>query len=179
MSRIGNQKVNVPSGVQLEIQEESVVVKGPKGSLTAPLFPGIKVEQKEQDVIVSRDSDAKEQRAYHGLVRSLLQNCVIGTSEGFSKTLILQGVGYRAQVKGANLVMSLGFSHEINMPIASDVSVAVPEPTKVIVSGIDKQRVGQVAAVIRSYRKPEPYKGKGVRYDGEIIKRKAGKAGKK
>ena len=179
MSRIGNQKVVVPSGVELDIQAEGVVVKGPKGTLTTPLFPGIKVEKQEKAAVVSRESDIKEQRAYHGLVRSLLQNCVIGTSEGFSKTLILQGVGYRAQKKGTDLVMSLGYSHEINMPIASDVSIEIPEPTKVIVSGIDKQRVGQVAAVIRSYRKPEPYKGKGVRYDGEIIRRKAGKAGKK
>ena len=179
MSRIGNQKVTIPSGVDLDIQSEGVVVKGPKGTLTTPLFPGIKVEKQEQGALVSRESDIKEQRAYHGLVRSLLQNCVIGTSEGFSKTLILQGVGYRAQKKGNDLVMSLGFSHEINMPIASDVTIDIPEPTKVVVSGIDKQRVGQVAAVIRSYRKPEPYKGKGVRYDGEIIRRKAGKAGKK
>ena len=179
MSRIGNKKIDLPQGVALEVATDSVSVKGPKGTLSAPLFPGISVEVEGAEAVVKRASDAKETRAYHGLVRSLLQNCVTGSVEGFSKTLVLQGVGYRAQVKGKSLVMTLGFSHDINMDIPEDVTIECPEPTKVVVSGIEKQRVGQVAAVIRSYRPPEPYKGKGVRYDGEHIRRKAGKAGKK
>lgn len=179
MSRIGNKKIDLPQGVALDIVADAVNVKGPKGALSAPLFPGISVEIEGAEATVKRASDEKDIRAKHGLVRSLLQNCVTGTVDGFSKTLILQGVGYRAQVKGKNLVMTLGFSHDINMSIPDDVKVECPEPTKVVVSGIEKQRVGQVAAVIRSYRPPEPYKGKGVRYDGEYIRRKAGKAGKK
>jgi len=179
MSRIGNKTVNLPAGVNVEISAEVVKVTGPKGSLEAPLFPGITVEQNDNELSVKRDSDVKQQRAYHGLVRSLLANCILGTSEGFTKNLELQGVGYRAQKKGSSLVMTLGFSHEINMDIPQDVTVDCPEPTKVTVSGIDKQRVGQIAAVIRSYRPPEPYKGKGVRYSDEVVRRKAGKAGKK
>jgi len=179
MSRIGSQKVNLPAGVNVEISAEVVKVTGPKGTLEAPLFPGITIEQVDTELNVKRDSDIKQTRAYHGLVRSLIANCVTGTSTGFTKTLILQGVGYRAQKKGSSLVMTLGFSHEINMVIPNDVTVECPEPTKVVVTGIDKQRVGQVAAVVRSYRPPEPYKGKGVRYSDEVVKRKAGKAGKK
>ncbi|MES0490739.1 MAG: 50S ribosomal protein L6 [Leptospirales bacterium] len=179
MSRIGNKKVKLPAGVNVEVSAEVVKITGPKGTLEAPLFPGITIEVADGSVSVKRDTDVKQQRAYHGLVRSLIANCITGTSEGFSKNLQLQGVGYRAQKKGNSLVMTLGFSHEINMAIPQDVNVECPEPTKVIVSGIDKQRVGQVSAVIRSYRPPEPYKGKGIRYSDEIVRRKAGKAGKK
>lgn len=179
MSRIGNKKIEVPQGVTVDIKSDLVEVKGPKGSISAPLFEGIAVEIAGSDVTVKRSSDQKDIRAKHGLVRSLVANCITGASVGFTKTLILQGVGYRAQKKGSDLVLTLGYSHEINMNVPSDVTIDVPEPTKVVVSGIDKQRVGQVAAEIRSYRKPEPYKGKGVRYEGEVIRRKAGKAGKK
>ncbi len=179
MSRIGNKKVDIPQGVSVDVKTELVEVKGPKGSLNAPLFPGIAVEVAGSALTVSRSADDKDTRAKHGLVRSLLANCVLGTSAGFSKTLVLQGVGYRAQKKGSDLVLTLGFSHEINMNVPKDVEVEVPEPTKVVVSGIDKQRVGQIAAEIRSFRPPEPYKGKGVRYENEVIRRKAGKAGKK
>ncbi|RME93820.1 MAG: 50S ribosomal protein L6 [Candidatus Hydrogenedentota bacterium] len=179
MSRIGNQPIPLAKGVELNILEQEVEVKGPKGSLKAPLFPGIEVSVDGDKIVVKRENDTKEMKAKHGLVRSLINNCVIGVTQGFSKTLILQGTGYRAVKKGNQLSLSLGFSHEVLMPIPSDVNIEAPEATKVVVSGIDKQRVGQVAAVIRSYRPPEPYKGKGVRYENERIFRKAGKAGKK
>jgi len=179
MSRIGNQIIEVPAGVTIDIQQEIVKVTGQKGTLETPLFEGITVENQDNKLSIKRNADNKDLRAKHGLVRALLKNCVTGTSEGFTRTLILTGVGYRAQKKGNDLVMNLGYSHDINMAIPSDVSIDCPEPTKVVVSGIDKQRVGQVAAVVKSYRPPEPYKGKGIRYEGEVIRRKAGKAGKK
>jgi len=179
MSRIGNKNIPLPAGVQIEVGESVITVKGPKGTLTAEKFGGLNIEQLEGALQVSRTSEDKEVRSKHGLLRSLLNNNVIGVTNGFQKTLILQGVGYRAQKKGEALVMNLGFSHEVKIDIPSDVKVDCPEPTKVIVSGIDKQRVGQIASDIRSKRPPEPYKGKGIRYEDEQVKRKAGKAGKK
>lgn len=178
MSRIGNKKITVPSGIKIEVAAQSVSVTGPKGTLVAPLFDGINVEVNGNELKVSRTSDEKQKRAQHGLVRALINNNIQGAQTGFTRTLLLQGVGYRAQKKGNSLVMSLGFSHEINVEIPKDVNIECPEPTKVIVSGLDKQRVGQVSANIRSFKPPEPYKGKGIRYEGENVKRKAGKTGK-
>lgn len=179
MSRIGYKPITVPAGVTVEVAENAVNIKGPKGQMSAPLFEGVTVSVEGQEVLVKRENELKKTRSFHGLVRSLVNNCIIGTSAGFEKNLILQGVGYRAQKKGKTLVLSLGYSHDINFEQPDDVNIEVPETTKVKISGIDKQRVGQVAAQIRSYREPEPYKGKGVRYEDEQIRRKAGKAGKK
>jgi large subunit ribosomal protein L6 len=179
MSKIGNKSIQIPSGVTVSENSGAYVVKGPKGELTVPMFENISVNQNEGLLTVTRTAEDKQTRAYHGLVRSLLNNNIEGTSKGFSKTLLLQGVGFRAVKKGQKLVLSLGFSHDVEVDQPSDVNIEVPEATKLILSGIDKQRVGQVAAQIRSYRPPEPYKGKGVRYEDEYVRRKAGKAGKK
>ena len=179
MSRIGNRPITIPAGVDLAIQKDFVGVKGPKGEQQVPLFDGIRVSVKENQAIVERSSDLKSIKAKHGLVQALLTNSIIGSHEGFSKTLLLQGVGYRANKKGSQVVLSLGFSHDIPFDEPEDVKIEVQEQTRLIVSGIDKQRVGQIAAQIRSFRPPEPYKGKGIRYEGEIVRKKAGKAGKK
>jgi len=179
MSRIGNKPIELPAGVTLTAAGGSVTVKGPKGSLVTPFFPGLKLEIAGTTAKVSRENDEKDLRAKHGLVRSLLQNCVTGTSAGYTQLLILQGVGYRAQKKGKDVVFSLGFSHDVIFKEPADVSVEVVENTKVKISGVDKQRVGQVAAQIRGYKQPEPYKGKGIRYENEHVRRKAGKAGSK
>ncbi|HNL52844.1 MAG TPA: 50S ribosomal protein L6 [Turneriella sp.] len=179
MSRIGNKPIEIPAGVTITAAGDSVTVKGPKGSLQAPLFPGLTVEVTGSTAKVSRVNDEKDLRAKHGLVRSLVNNCVVGTSTGYSQVLILQGVGYRAQKKGKDVVFSLGFSHEVVLKEPADVTVDVLENTKLKVSGIDKQRVGQIAAQIRGFKEPEPYKGKGIRYENEQVRRKAGKAGSK
>lgn len=179
MSRIGNKIIDVPAGVTITAGADNVTVKGPKGSLTAPMFPGLKLEVTGNTAKLSRANDDKELRAKHGLVRSLLQNSVVGTTAGYSKILLLQGVGYRAQKKGKDVVFSLGFSHDVVFKEPADVVVEVLENTKLKVSGIDKQRVGQVAAQIRGFKEPEPYKGKGIRYENEHVRRKAGKAGAK
>lgn len=179
MSRIGNKPIPLPAGVSITAAADSVTVKGPKGTLQAPLFPGLKVEVSGNTAKVSRENDEKALRAKHGLVRSLVNNCVIGTSTGYSQVLLLQGVGYRAQKRGKDVVFSLGFSHEVIFKEPADVTIEVLENTKLKISGIDKQRVGQVAAQIRSFKEPEPYKGKGIRYENEQVRRKAGKAGSK
>lgn len=179
MSRIGNKPIDLPQGVSLTPSAETIVVKGPKGSLTTPMFPGLKLDIEGTTAKISRANDEKDLRAKHGLMRSLLQNCVVGTTSGFSKILLLQGVGYRAQKRGKDLVFSLGFSHEVIFKEPVDVAIEVLENTKLKISGIDKQRVGQVAAQIRSFKEPEPYKGKGIRYESEQVRRKAGKAGAK
>jgi large subunit ribosomal protein L6 len=179
MSRIGNKIIDLPAGVSITSAADAVTIKGPKGTLSAPIFPGLTIEIGEKAVQVKRANDEKDLRAKHGLVRSLVNNCVVGTSAGYSKILVLQGVGYRAQKKGKDVVFSLGFSHDVVFKEPADVTVEVLENTKVKISGIDKQRVGQVAAQIRGYKEPEPYKGKGIRYDSEHVRRKAGKAGSK
>lgn len=179
MSRIGNKPIEIPAGVTITAAGDSVTVKGPKGSLRAPLFPGLTVEVSGNTAKISRANDEKDLRAKHGLVRSLVNNCVVGTSTGYSQILLLQGVGYRAQKRGKDVVFSLGFSHEVVLKEPDDVTVDVLENTKLKVSGIDKQRVGQVAAQIRGLKEPEPYKGKGIRYENEQVRRKAGKAGSK
>jgi len=179
MSRIGKSPIPVPAGVEVSTSGQQVSVKGPKGQLSIELPEGLSLSVDEGSATVARTNDDRSQRALHGLNRSLVNNMVIGVSEGFVKNLEIVGVGYRAAAKGNNeLDMSLGFSHPVSVKAPEGVTFDVPEPTKISVIGIDKQVVGQVAAEIRDLRKPEPYKGKGVRYAGERVVRKAGKAGK-
>ena len=180
MSRIGKAPVAVPSGVEVSVSGRTITVKGPKGTLSRPIPGVIEVTQEDGSLIFTRPNDERENRAQHGLTRSLVNNMVIGVTEGFRKQLEIVGVGYRAEAQGPNaLRLNLGFSHPVNVAAPDGITFEVPAPTQVIVSGIDKEVVGQVAANIRSIRKPEPYKGKGVRYAGERVLRKAGKAGKK
>ncbi len=179
MSRIGKAPITVPSGVEVTIQGGNVAVTGPKGSLDLEVPGDITVRQEGEELLVERSDDERRNRALHGLARSLVNNMVVGVSEGFTKELQIVGVGYRAVAKGSNaLELQLGYSHSIDVNAPDGVSFEVPEPTRIVVSGIDKQAVGQVAADIRSLRKPEPYKGKGVRYVDEYVARKAGKAAK-
>jgi large subunit ribosomal protein L6 len=169
----------VPSGVEVQIQDRKVAVKGPKGELDLEIPGDITVRQDEGVIVVERPDDERQNRALHGLTRSLVNNMVVGVSKGFTKELQIVGVGYRAAAKGTDaLELQLGFSHPVNVEAPAGITFEVPEPTRIIVTGTDKQMVGQVAADIRSYRKPEPYKGKGVRYLGEHVVRKAGKAAK-
>ena len=177
MSRIGKAPVPIPSGVDVTVQGTSVTVKGPKGTLERSFSDRISVAVEDGQVIVRRGTDERMDRAQHGLVRALINNMVVGVSEGFAKHLSLEGVGYRAAMKGNELELQVGFSHSVLMDEVDGITVEVPEPTKINVSGIDKELVGQVAANIRSVRPPEPYKGKGIRYVGEYVRRKAGKAG--
>lgn len=179
MSRIGKQPVTLPKGVQVDIQGTTVKVKGPKGELARTFSEQIGVEMANGQVVVKRPSDVPAMRALHGTTRALIRNMVAGVSEGFSKTLQIEGVGYRAEVKGKQLVMALGYSHPVPVDPPPGITFSVDEKTKTItVSGIDKELVGQVTADIRNWRPPEPYKGKGLRYVGEHVRRKAGKAGK-
>lgn len=182
MSRIGRQPVTIPQGVTVtQDADGNITVKGPKGELTLPNNPLVKIEITETEVLVTRDGEQRDKRAAHGLIRSLLHNMVTGVTTGFSKRLEINGVGYRAQMQGTTLVLSLGFSHPINYPAPEGITITMdPEKKNVIViSGIDKQKVGQVASEIRGYRPPEPYKGKGVKYEDEYIRRKAGKTAAK
>lgn len=177
MSRIGNSPISLPSGVEVKVNGDTVVVKGPKGSLTQAVNSAITVVVDDGTVSVSRRDDERQNRALHGLTRALINNMVIGVSEGYTKELTAVGVGYRASLKGDTLELLVGFSHPVNIKTPEGITLEVPEPTKIIVSGIDKQKVGQVAANIRAVRPPEPYKGKGIRYVDEHVRRKAGKAG--
>ncbi|MDU2418165.1 50S ribosomal protein L6 [Negativicoccus succinicivorans] len=179
MSRIGNQPIAIPSGVDITLDGHTLTVKGPKGTLSHKLPESMQVEIAADEVKVTRPSDDKEHKSLHGLTRSLINNMVIGVTEGYSKTLEIVGVGYRAAMKGKNLNLTLGFSHPVIMEPPAGIEFETPEPTKIIVKGADKEVVGQVAAEIRDWRKPEPYKGKGVRYEGEHVRRKAGKTGAK
>lgn len=176
MSRIGKKPVAVASGVTVRLENRNVRVKGPKGELAATVHPNIAVEVKEKSVELKRSSDRKEDRALHGLWRALLQNMVLGVSQGFTRKLELVGVGYRAEMKGKTLQLLLGYSHPILFQAPDGIKIETPTQTNITVSGIDKEIVGMVAAKIRSFRPPEPYKGKGVKYEGEMIRRKAGKA---
>ena len=179
MSRIGKAPIAVPSGVDVRIDGPKVTVKGPKGELSRELHEQVTVRQDGDDLLVERVDDSREARALHGLTRSLVANMVTGVTEGFRKELDIVGVGYRAVVKGSDAIeLALGFSHPVLVNAPDGISFVVPQPTRVEVHGIDKQLVGQVAADIRAWRKPEPYKGKGVRYVDEHVRRKAGKAGK-
>jgi len=177
MSRIGKQPISIPSGVTVTSKEGAVEVKGPKGSLTAAIPGGIAVAVEDGEVVLTRPDERKESRSLHGLARALTANMVTGVTEGFVKALEIQGVGYRADVKGKTLNLTLGFSHPVEMPVPEGLSVSVENNTKVKIEGIDKQLVGQFAADVRSLRPPEPYKGKGVRYEGEHVRRKVGKTG--
>ena len=179
MSRIGNAPIEIPSGVEVSVAGQDVTVKGSKGELSMTLPGDITAELDDNKLQVNRPGDDGDHKAMHGLARSLVQNMVIGVSEGFSKKLEIVGVGYRAQAKGSNaLELQLGFSHPVNIQAPEGIEFEVPQQTEIIVKGIDKQLVGQVAADIRALKKPEPYKGKGIRYAGEHIIRKAGKAAK-
>jgi large subunit ribosomal protein L6 len=175
MSRIGRKPIAVPDGVTVEVGPGQVSVKGPKGELAQTLSSDMKVAESEGVVTVERPTDRGEHRALHGLTRSLIANMVEGVTDGFEKRLEIQGVGYRAQLKGKNLEMTLGFSHPVAIEAPEGIEFEVPQPTEVVVRGIDKQLVGQVAADIRKRRPPEPYKGKGIRYRGEYVARKVGK----
>ncbi|MDQ3460540.1 MAG: 50S ribosomal protein L6 [Deinococcota bacterium] len=176
MSRIGKSPIPLPTGVDITITRGEVAVKGSKGQLTVPVSPRLTVRQEEGEIKVERPSDNRLDRAQHGLARSLVANAVTGVTEGFSKGLEIQGVGYRVALRGQNLELSLGFSHPVVITPPEGVSFTVPEPTRIVISGIDKQLVGQVAANIRKIRPPDSYHGKGVRYAGEQIRLKPGKA---
>ncbi len=179
MSRIGKKPVAVPKGVTVSVSGNEIKVKGPKGELSSTLHPNIEMKTENGEYVFTRPNDLKENRALHGLMRALLQNMILGVSEGYSKTLDIVGVGYKVEQKGANLLINLGFSHPIYFMPPAGITVASTTPTQIVISGIDKQLVGQVAAKLRSFKEPEPYKGKGVKYSTEQIRRKAGKtAGK-
>jgi len=179
MSRIGRKPVPVPANVTVTIDGTHVVVKGPKGQLERTFRPEMTIEQKDGELLVTRPSDSKEHRAVHGLTRALLANMVAGVTDGYKKTLEIIGVGYRAEKKGQTLVLTVGYSHQVVYPETEGIALSTTSPTVVVVEGIDKAKVGQVAAEIRAVRPPEPYKGKGIRYQGEQVRRKAGKAGAK
>ena len=180
MSRIGRLPIPIPDGVDVQIEPGLVRVKGPKGQLQQSVSPDLSFERDDSRLVVKRPTDRGEHRALHGLTRSLVNNMVLGVTEGFKKNLEIVGVGYRAEAQGPNaLRLNLGFSHPVNVTAPEGITFEVPVPTQIVVNGIDKQAVGEIAARIRKFRPPEPYKGKGVRYAGERILRKAGKAGKK
>ena len=178
MSRIGKSPITVPAGVDVKIDGTTVTVKGPKGTLTKEFKPSMIIKMDGAAVVVERPDDAKENRALHGLTRTLIANMIEGVTNGFKKELDVNGVGFRVQKQGKDLVMNLGFSHQVIVSDTEDVTIESPAPNKIIVSGIDKQKVGQFAAEIRNKRRPEPYKGKGIKYVDEVIRRKEGKAGK-
>lgn len=179
MSRIGKKPISLPPGVEINIEGNKITVKGPKGVLCHEMSGAIEVVQEENELHVQRPSDSKEHRAMHGLNRSLIANMVEGVSNGYEKKLELVGVGYRAQMQGNKLVINIGFSHPVEVEAPEGIEFEVPAVTKISIKGIDKQLVGNTAAHIRAIRKPEPYKGKGIKYDYEVIRRKAGKAGAK
>jgi len=177
MSRVGRKIILVPSGVKVSVSEKAIEVQGPKGKLTTPVPPGIRFALEGQKLSCQRASDERQLRAFHGMARALAQNAIKGVTEGFSRELDIVGVGYRAQVEGSKVVFALGFSHPVEYPIPEGIRIAIEKQTRVTVSGIDRQKVGQVAAEIRRLRRPDPYKQKGIRYVGEVLKKKAGKAG--
>ena len=178
MSRIGRKHIAVPAGVEVKINGSEVTVKGPKGTLTNTFNPEMNIALEGAEIIVTRPSDAPEHRSLHGLTRTLIANMVTGCHEGFKKELEVNGVGYRVAKQGKNLVMNLGYSHQVIMPEIEGITIEVPQPNKIIINGADKQMVGQFAAEVREKRPPEPYKGKGIKYIDEVIIRKEGKAGK-
>lgn len=178
MSRVGKKPVEIPSGVTVTLNGNTVTVKGPKGELTRAFHPDIDIKVEDQVITVSRPSDDKEHRALHGTTRSLLANMVEGVSKGFEKSLELIGVGYRASKSGKKLVLNVGYSHPVEIEPENGIEIDVPSQTKIVVKGADKERVGAVAANIRAVRPPEPYKGKGIRYEGEYVRRKEGKTAK-
>lgn len=178
MSRIGRMPVAIPAGVDVKLDGKTLTVKGPKGTLTQELHKDMNIEVGASEIVITRPSEIKEHKALHGLTRSLVANMVEGVTNGFSKTLEVNGVGYRVAKQGKDLVMNLGFSHQVIMPEIDGISIEVPNPNTIVISGPDKQKVGQFAAEVREKRLPEPYKGKGIKYADEVIRRKEGKAGK-
>jgi large subunit ribosomal protein L6 len=178
MSRIGKKPIALPQGVKVDIKDGMVLVDGPKGSLSRPLLEGIQLDMEEGSLLVKRANDTKRVRSYHGLMRTLVANMVDGVSKGFEKKLEIVGIGYRSEIQGSNIVLYLGYSHPINFPLPTGISADVEKQTLVTIKGIDKELVGQVSAKIRDLRRPDPYKGKGVKYSGEILRKKAGKTGK-
>ncbi len=178
MSRIGKKPIAIPAGVDVQIDGTTVTVKGPKGTLTRNVHPNISVEKEGNEIIVSRPNDNKENRSLHGLTRTLINNMVVGVNESYKKELEVNGVGYRVELKGKDLLMKIGYSHDVIIAAEDGITIEVPNPNKIVVSGPDKQKVGQFAANIREKRPPEPYKGKGIKYSDEHIRRKEGKAGK-
>ena len=178
MSSIGRKPIVLPAGVEVTVNGQNVTVKGPKGTLNSNIHPMITAKVENGEVVVTRPNDEKESRSLHGLTRTNIQNMVEGVTHGFKKELEIQGVGYRAAKQGKDLVMNLGFSHQVVMPEPEGITIEVPDPLKIVINGIDKQRVGQFAAEVREKRPPEPYKGKGIRYVGEYVAHKEGKAGK-
>ena len=178
MSRIGKAPIALPKGVDVQIEGARVTVKGPKGELSRALDPDMRVELGDGSVVVSRPTDSSRHRSMHGLTRTLVNNMVKGVSEGFSKTLEMQGVGYRAQMQGKDLVLAIGFSHPVHVTPPAGIDFEVEGTSRIVVKGMSKELVGQTAADVRKIRPPEPYKGKGIRYAGEYVRRKAGKAGK-
>ncbi len=178
MSRIGKQPIPVPAGVDVKIDGHTVTVKGPKGELTRSFTDILTIKQEGEEIVVERPDDSREAKSMHGLTRTLISNMVVGVSEGFSKKLELVGVGYRAQLKGKDLEMQLGYSHPVLVEAPEGITFECPSQNEIVVSGASKEAVGQVAANVRAWRKPEPYKGKGIRYEGEYVRRKLGKAAK-
>lgn len=178
MSRIGKMPIAIPSGVEVTIDGDTVTVKGSKGELTRTFSDLMTIKEEDGYVLVERPDDSREAKAQHGLTRTLIANMIEGVSQGFSKKLVLVGVGYRAALKGSDLELQLGYSHPVIVKAPENITFEVPTQTEIIVSGISKEQVGQVAANIRAWRKPEPYKGKGIRYEGEYVRRKLGKAAK-
>jgi large subunit ribosomal protein L6 len=179
MSRIGRKPINIPAGVNVNLDDGVLTVKGPKGTLTQKIHPNMSVNIDGAVITVTRPDDDKLNRSLHGLTRSLIHNMVVGVTEGYKKELDVNGVGYRVQKQGNKLVMNLGYSHQVEMFDTEDITIEVPGPNKIIIHGADKQKVGQFAAEVREKRPPEPYKGKGIKYVDEYIRRKEGKAGKK
>ena len=179
MSRIGRKPINIPAGVEVKIDGSCVTVKGPKGTLSQTFQPSMNIAVEGAEIVVTRPNDEKQNRALHGLTRTLINNMVIGVTEGFKKELDVNGVGYRVQKQGKDLVMNLGFSHQVVVSETEDIKIEVPAPNKIIILGADKQKVGQFAAEVREKRPPEPYKGKGIKYVDEVVRRKEGKTGVK
>jgi large subunit ribosomal protein L6 len=177
MSRIGKKPIEIPSGVKIEVSGREVTVAGPKGSLRQTIVPGVKIEVNGNELLVLSENQSRKARSFQGLTRSLLANMVLGVSEGIKKVLEISGLGYKAELDGSTLVLNVGYSHAVRFALPEGIAASIEKNTIVTLSGIDKQKVGQVAANIRSVRQPEPYKGKGIRYAGEKIRRKAGKAG--
>ena len=179
MSRIGRKPINIPAGVDVKVSDGVVTVKGPKATLTQRVHPNMAVKVEGSEVLVTRPNDEKENRSLHGLTRTLIHNMIVGVTEGYKKELEVNGVGYRVAKEGKNLVMNLGFSHQVIVSEIEGITIDVPAPNKIVINGCDKQAVGQFAAEVREKRPPEPYKGKGIKYADEVIRRKVGKTGAK